>query len=133
MAFPVEEKFIERAESELGVRFPDGFREKMGAENGGVVELGIDCSWLYLFFDDSDRRRLNRTCNHLVSETRYAREHALWPDNLIPTGHNGQGGHLVFRVEDSGTLGQAVYWHDHETNVVHFLAADFSDLTIERT
>jgi hypothetical protein len=35
MPFPLEEQYIEKAESELGVRFPEPFRNKMMQQNGG--------------------------------------------------------------------------------------------------
>lgn len=42
MPFPVEERYIEIAEAELGVRFPASFRNKMMALNGGYAKIGDD-------------------------------------------------------------------------------------------
>ena len=63
MAFPVDEKYIENAEIELGVKFPDSFRKKMMKVNGGGVEVSTDYFELHPFYDASDKKRIKRTCN----------------------------------------------------------------------
>ena len=37
MAFHVDEKYIEKTESGLGVRFPESFRNKIMRLNGGIT------------------------------------------------------------------------------------------------
>jgi hypothetical protein len=56
MVFPVDEKYIEKAESEPGARFPDLFRGKMMQLNGVGVEVGADCFSLHPFYDTSDKK-----------------------------------------------------------------------------
>jgi hypothetical protein len=77
MAFPVEKKFIEIAEAELGVKFPESFRNKMMKLNGGCVQLTDDdevdedeASYYELnpFYDTSDKKRIKRTRNSIVHE-----------------------------------------------------------------
>ncbi len=86
MAFPVEEIFVVKAENELGVRFPDSFREKMMQKNGEGVEVGMDYFSLYPFYDTSEKKRIKRTCNSIVHETKMARDHYRLPNNLIVIG-----------------------------------------------
>jgi len=130
MSFPVEEKFIEKAESDLGVRFPASFREKMIAINGGVVAVSTDSFHIHPFFDTSDKKRLKRTCSSIVHETKYARQHYRLPENIILIGNNGGGDTLVYRIADDGVLDTTVYWLDHETDELIHVADDFSDLKL---
>ena len=130
MSFPVEEKFVEKAEQELGVRFPASFRLKMVAANGGEVAVGTDSFNLHPFFDTSDKKRVKRTCNNIVHETKYARRNFRLPENLVVIGCNGGGDTLVYRIGVNGILEATVYWLDHETDVLNHAADDFSDLEI---
>ena len=130
MAFPVDEKFIEIAEADLGVKFPDSFRNKMMASNGDGVEVLQDYFELHPFYDTSDKKRIKRTCNSIVHETRTARERYSLPENLIVIGHNGGGDALVYKIERDGNLGATVYWLDHETNELIFAADDFAELNV---
>lgn len=86
MPFPVEEKFIEKAEVDLGARFPALFRMQMMAMNGGEVAVGSDSFHLHPFFDTSDKRRLKRKCNSIVHETVYARKHYGLAKNNVMVG-----------------------------------------------
>lgn len=83
MAFPVDEKYIKKAETELGVRFPDSFREKMMQMNGGSVDVSTDYFDLHPFYDTSDKKRIKRTCGSIVHETKIARRDYRLPENLI--------------------------------------------------
>ena len=128
MAFPVEEKFIEKAEAELGAKFPESFREKMLRLNGGGVEVETDYFELHPFYDTSDKKRIKRTCNSIVHETKTARDHYRLPKNLIVIGNNGGGDVLVYKIEENGKIEPTVYWFDHETEELVFAASDFSEL-----
>ena len=128
MAFPVETKFIEKAEAELGAKFPASFREKMMRLNGGGVEVETDYFELHPFYDTSDKKRIKRTCNSIVHETKTARDHYRLPKNLIVIGNNGGGDVLVYKIEENGEIDPTVYWFDHETEELVFAASDFSEL-----
>ena len=130
MSFPVEEKFIERAEGDIGVRFPDSFRTKMMTMNGGEVAVGADSFQLHPFFDSSDKKRLKRTCNSIVHETKYARQHYRVSENIVVIGNNGGGDTLVYQISADGVLDKVVYWLDHENDELNGAAEDFSDLEI---
>lgn len=128
MAFPVEEKFIEKAEAELEVKFPTSFRNKMMRLNGGGVEVKTDYFELPPFYDTSDKKRIKRTCNSIVHETNTARDHYRLPKNLIVIGNNGGGDVLVYKIVENGEIEPTVYWLDHETEELVFAASDFSEL-----
>ncbi|NEV64560.1 SMI1/KNR4 family protein [Thiorhodococcus minor] len=128
MAFPVEEKYIEKAEGELGAKFPDSFRQKMMRLNGGGVEVGEDYFEIHPFYDTSDKKRIKRTCNSIVHETQMARNHYRLPENLIVIGNNGGGDVLVYKVDGNGFIEPTVYWFDHETEELVFAANEFSEL-----
>ena len=130
MAFPVDERFIAIAEADLGVKFPSPFREKMMESNGGGVEVLTDYFELHPFFDTSDKKRIKRTCNSIVHETRTAQERYDLLQNLIVIGNNGGGDILVYKIEDNGVLGATVYWLDHETKELVFAANDFAELKV---
>jgi hypothetical protein len=130
MAFPVDERFIEIAEADLGVKFPDSFRNKMMLSNGDGVEVLHDYFQLHPFYDTSDKKRIKRTCNSIVHETKTARERYGLPKDLIVIGSNGGGDDLVYKIEPHGNLGAKVYWLDHETKELVFAANDFAELKV---
>ena len=132
MAFPVEEKFIIKAEAELGIRFPDSFRNKMMKNNGEGVEVKSDYFTLHPFYDTSDKKRIKRTCNSIVHETKMARQRYRLPDHLIVIGDNGGGDVLIYKIQSDGSIDPTVYWFDHETENVVFAANDFGELKVSK-
>ncbi len=128
MPFPVEAKHIESAEGELGAKFPESFRDKMLKLNGGRVEVGEDYFELHPFYDTSDKKRVKRTCNSIVHETKMARAHYRLPDDLVVIGNNGGGDVLVYKIESNGVMANPVYWLNHETDELVFAASEFSEL-----
>lgn len=139
MAFPVEEEFIEKAEAELGVRFPDSFRNKMMELNGGCVVIPDDeeedediASYYELnpFYDTSDKNRIKRTCNSIVHETKTYREQYGLPNHLIVLA-DCDGDLLVYKIEEGGAIDPKVYWRDQDTEELVIIADDFSELTVE--
>ncbi|WP_430426280.1 SMI1/KNR4 family protein [Maribacter litoralis] len=74
MPFPVDEKYIIGTESDLNVKFPTVFKNRMIKSNGGELVTDEFEFELYPFFDKSDRKRISRTCNHIGLETKNARE-----------------------------------------------------------
>ena len=116
--------------ADLGIQFPHSFRQKMMSANGGNVAVGADSFLLLPFFDTSNKKRLKRTCNSIVHETKYAREHYRLPSNIVIIGNNGGGDTLVYQIGDDGTLGNCVYWLDHETGKLSLVAEDFNNLKL---
>ena len=110
MPFPVEAKHIEAAEQELRRTLPEALRARLRRDNGGELE-GDDEDWqLHPVWDPSDRKRMARTANHVLRETRSARGTPGFPPEAIAIAANGCGDFLVLRPGQD-TLER---W-DHET------------------
>lgn len=82
MPFPLDEKYIIETEKELDILFLGSFKVKMMQENGGELVIADNDWQLYPFFDKSDKKRINRTCNPMI-----------WPLIMVYqrnklTGHN---------------------------------------------
>ncbi|WP_294822151.1 SMI1/KNR4 family protein [uncultured Flavobacterium sp.] len=95
MPFPLDMQYIDEAEQELGTRFPASFRNRMAHENGGEVATDDDEWILFPFFDRTDKKRISRTCNHIVLETQKAREWQGFPVEAVAIASNGLGDMLV--------------------------------------
>jgi hypothetical protein len=129
VGFPLELRFVKRAEGLLGRRLPLGYVAKMCRDNGGDVDIDGEVWWLYPIFDDSDRKRVSRTCNDVVRETASAREWPGFPPNALAIAHNGSGDHLVFLFDtDTDRYDDAVHRWDHETREVNEVASAFEEL-----
>jgi hypothetical protein len=127
MPFPVDKRFIEAAEQELGVRFPEAYIRFMSASNGGNTP---DDRWLlHPVYDNSDRKRMQRTSNHIVRETAKARAHNGFPHGAVVVGEDMEG-RLLLLLPDSGEPGRlsdAVYsWHPFHRDLDK-VADDFDD------
>jgi hypothetical protein len=130
MAFSLDIQFEKRTEVKLGRKLPLGYVARMCRENGGEVAMGTDSWCLYPIFDDSDRKRLKRTCNDIVRETASAREWPDFPPETVAIGDNGGGDKLVLLADpESDRYGDAVYWWDHETGALHRIADACEELT----
>ena len=130
MPFPVDIKYIHEAEAKLGVKFPAAFVVKMTKRNGGSLKMGSDRWELFPFMDSSDRKRLSRTCNDIVRETKNSNDWPDFPPNAVAIGANNSGDKLILvpQEESPRHLSHEIFWWDHETGEVHFVADDFSDL-----
>jgi hypothetical protein len=102
--FPVDEKYIANTENELGVKFPDSFRKKMMKSNGGGVEVSMDYFEIHPFYDTSDKKRIKRTCNSILYETKIAREHYRLPESLIVIGNNGAARFLPTKLKKRAVI-----------------------------
>lgn len=131
MPFPVDVQFVKRAEIKLCKKLPLGYVAHMCRNNGGEVITRTDSWQLYPIFDDSDKKRLKRTCNDIIRETASAKQWPGFPDDAIAIGTNGGGDQLVLLPEaGDDRFGDAIYWWDHETDELNKVADDFSELKI---
>lgn len=130
MPFPLDPKYIRETEQKLSTRFPLAYRDKMIRDNGGQIEAADDVWELYPFFDSSDRKRIARTCNDIVRETKQMRDWPGFPAGAVAIAENGTGDQLIFLPGETGAgeLGAAVFWWDHETGEIQRIADDFSEL-----
>lgn len=129
MAFPLDMQFVKRAEAKLGRKLPLGYVAHMCRDNGGEVSAGTDFWNLFPIFDDSDRKRLKRTCNDIVRETASARQWPDFPNEALAIGNNGGGDLLVLLAEAEDRYTETVYWWDHETGDLHRVADGFEELS----
>src|SRR5579872_5726724 len=115
MPFSLDIQFVKRVEAKLGRKLPLDYVVKMCRDNDGGVSAGPDDWCLFPIFDDSDKKRLKRTCNDIIRETASAREWPGFPANALAIGNNGGGDYLVLLPEPAGErFADAVYWWDHE-------------------
>ena len=119
MPFPVDETWMLAAEEKLGARLPERWRERLMRENGGELSAPPDLWQLLPVRDESDRKRLARTCNDIVLETAKAPEWHDFPTGAVVVGANGSGDLLVFLRNPDGTLDDALRWWDHETGSLY--------------
>lgn len=129
MPFPIELKYIEDTEKELGLKFPEKFKLKMLSENGGEFDTDEDNWELFPFLDKSDNTRISRTCNHIILETIEAKKWRNFPSNVIAIAANGMGDLLFLAPlkEDTSKLGDELYLWLHETGEVTKLANSILD------
>jgi hypothetical protein len=131
MPFPVDIKWVNQTESKLGVKFPSAFVTAMVSMNGGSVRMSTDQFELFPFFDGTDKKHIQRTCNSIDRETSYARKNSHgFPENAVAIGANGCGDLLMLLPMDDTpeVLQHNVYWWDHETATINDAADDFGDL-----
>lgn len=113
MAFRVSEDKISALEKAIGWPLPSALRQRLAVENGGEVHLFGDVEdiwWLHPVWDDSDRKRIKRTANHILRETEVAKQWGRFPADAVAIANNGSGDLLVVRKGDPET-----YRLDHET------------------
>lgn len=133
MPFPLDIEFVRLTEAKLGRKLPLGYVAKLCRDNGGAVKGDTDLWWLYPIFDDSDRKRLKRTCSDILRETTSARRWPDFPPEALAIGHNGGGDKLVFLPEPTtDRYADAVYWWDHETGELNQVADAFEELPVSR-
>ena len=96
MPFPVDSVFIDRAAEKLGIRLPLSYIAHMQRANGGEVDAADDTWQLFPIYDDSDKKRIARTCNDIVRETKVAQEWNGFPPNAVAIASNGTGDKLIF-------------------------------------
>ncbi|AXE16735.1 SMI1/KNR4 family protein [Runella rosea] len=130
MAFPVEVKYIIETEQEIGLVFPPCFKVKMKKENGGELMTEEDDWQLFPFFDKSDKKRMSRTCNHLVLETKQARKWGNFPNEGIAIASNGCGDFLLLlpTKKDSKILSDEIFLWLHETGKIEKVADTIDEL-----
>ena len=130
MPFPIDIKYIEETEKELGFRFPDNFKNKMCKENGGTLSTKEDDWQLFPFFDQADQKRMSRTSNHIVLETKQARNWGNFPINGIAIASNGSADFLILlpTKENDKLLGAEIFSWFHETGEVKEIAKSIEEI-----
>jgi hypothetical protein len=127
MPFTLDDKYLRSTEEKLGATLPDSYRRAMMTANGGEVATGVDDWYLYPIMDGTDKKRLARTCNDVVAETKRLTECDRFPRQALAIANNGEGDQLLFlRTDDR--FEAAVYRWSHETCELAKVAEDFGQL-----
>ncbi|GGB82948.1 SMI1/KNR4 family protein [Pseudoduganella buxea] len=127
MAFDVSEQFVRATELALGATLPAAYRNAMMASNGGTVDAAGDDWALCPIRDTSDRKRLARSANDIVTETARCREWRGFPLDAAVIAQNGAGDCLVLRRAGNVFLPAAWIWR-HEDAALAPVGADVSAL-----
>ncbi len=130
MPFPITADEITKTEKKLGMSFPFGFKARMARDNGGEIKAADDCWQLIPFLDASDRKRIARTCNDICRETASMRSWRGFPADAYVIAQNGTGDYLILRPSesDSQSLGEQIYFWDHETGEATLTAQSIQEL-----
>mgnify|MGYP003583914919 CR=1 FL=1 len=131
MPFPIDLKYITETEKELGLVFPDSFKFKMRKENGGELTTKEDSWQIFPFLDKSDKKRISRTSNHIVLETKQARNWRNFPVDGIAIASNGSGDFLILlpTEENQQNLGSEIFSWFHETGEIKKVANNIEELS----
>uniref|UniRef100_A4Y3K0 Knr4/Smi1-like domain-containing protein n=1 Tax=Shewanella putrefaciens (strain CN-32 / ATCC BAA-453) TaxID=319224 RepID=A4Y3K0_SHEPC len=127
VAFDLSEEQLKRTEEELGAKLPHEYREAMKIDNGGEASTEEDDWEFYPIKDISNRKRLSRTCNHIINETESCQGFGYFPESAITIAGNGFGDQMVF-LKEGESFGDTVYLWLHETGELQQLAGSFSEI-----
>jgi len=127
LPFDLSEDQLLKAEDELGSQLPHDYREAMKLANGGEATTEEDDWEFYPIKDTSDRKRLSRSCNHIINETESCKEFGNFPEGAIAIAGNGLGDQTVF-IKELGQFQTAVFLWLHETGELKELAASCKEI-----
>lgn len=130
MPFPIDLKYIEEFETQIGVIFPPYFKAKMQDLNGGEIIIEDEDWNIFPFLDKLDSKRISRTCNHIGLETQNAKEWNGFPNNSFAIGDNGFGDYLVLKPHSNNpkVLLDTIFIWRHETAELYEVANSILDL-----
>ncbi len=125
MPFDLPDEQLAQTEKLLDAKLPHEYSEAMKIDNGGEASTEEDHWELYPIKDSSDRKRISRTCNHIISETESCKGFGNFPENAISIASNGLGDQMVF-LKENNLYKNTVYLWLHETGELQKLADNFS-------
>ena len=127
MPFNLSEVQLTQTENELGAKLPNEYRESMKLNNGGEASTEEDDWVFYPIKDTSDKKRISRTCNHIIRETQSCFGFGNFPDNAVTIASNGLGDQMVFLKQSNSFLNVVYIWL-HETGELQELASTFNEI-----
>ena len=130
MAFDIENKYIQEAETELGATLPVEYKSIMAQNNGGDVILDEEFFQLFPILDTSTKKRISRTSNHIIYETAQTNKWKSFPKNALAIASDSCGNFLIFQKEDEKYSDKLYLW-SHETGELELVANCFSELEVE--
>ena len=126
MPFDIAENELKKTECIIGA-LPEEYRVAMMEENGGEAETEEDHWEFYPIKDTTDRKRMSRTCNHIISETESCKGYGNFPEGAIAVANNGLGDQMLF-INQDGKFKDEVYLWLHETGETQVLAESFNEI-----
>ncbi len=127
MPFPLAAELIRIAEQNLGASLPSSYKAAMQRSNGGELNAHDDSWEQYPIEDTSDRKRMARTCNHVIKETLALSNWPTYPPGALAIAGNGAGDQLVL-LKVGKVYEDSVYAWSHETGKLTKVADDFTQL-----
>lgn len=86
----------------------------MRVNNGGSIELAADDWELHPIQDTTDRKRISRTANHVLTENKSYSKWNTKIEDTLSIAENGCGDRLIFQNK-GGEFLPSVYCWNHET------------------
>jgi len=127
MPFPLSETELKKTEEAIGATLPESYRNSMMQNNGGAVEAYDEVWELFPIQDQSSKKLISRTCNHVLKETESAQEWPNFHENALAIGENGSGDYLII-FQEGQKFEPGVFAWFHEDGALVTVAAQFSDL-----
>jgi hypothetical protein len=127
MPFALTEVQLSKSEEVIGARFPSAYRERIKRLNGGAVLAAADVWQVIPIRDTTDRKRLSRSANHVILETRAFSNWRYWHENAYAIAENGSGDALVIFRKGPGFEPEVFVWR-HEDGAIELVAKSFSDI-----
>ncbi len=125
MTFSINEKYLSDAEKKIGAIFPHFYVNRIKMENGGYIKISSESWKLFPIFDSSEKKRLKRTSNDVLVETKNAREWKDFPTNAIAIGGNDYGDLLILIIDvKTNKMENAIFLWSHETGNVEKLSVN---------
>lgn len=123
---PINIQYINEAEEQLQLQFPEKYKEKMQTENDGTL-LSEDGYWkLVPIFDKTDRKTIAKTCNHIVTENKNIT--GLPVDALAIAHDEYKENWLLFKTISPGILDEKIYVWNKETQSQKLIATNIQEL-----
>jgi hypothetical protein len=127
MPFPLDENELRKTEEKIGAVLPESYRNAMMKCNGGTIEAWDDTWELFPIFDQTSKKHISRTCNHILKETESAKKWTTYHENAYAIASNGFGDLLVIFREVNAFDPNVFLWC-HEDGALITVAVDFAEL-----
>lgn len=130
MPSPINPEFVQEAELELGLVFPQVYKQKMLRTNGGSIVTDDHIWQMFPIYDRSDAELMRLTYNHVIYETYIARTWPNFPPLAVAIAENGSGDYLVLLPArpDMSELREEVFLWLHETGAMLEIADSVEEL-----
>lgn len=120
------EQKVAAAETELKVKLPKEYRDRLMSNNGGELATAGGNWRIFPVLDSSNPKRAEKTANHIVKENRDVQKLTGFPKGAIAIAKNKKGDFLVFlSANGNGTLIGKVHVWNHETHECQAAPLDF--------